>query len=140
MPTSPYPRLSAYMSTMFGAACAAGARLALCCASTEDGQATATIRQTASGQRFVDTMCFSGVCVARTLTCLVATRLLMRPVKKVMCAAAAILLSAGAAAQTPPNFSGKWILVPDPPAPAQQGARVGDGAAGNGWGTDLTVT
>jgi hypothetical protein len=48
----------------------------------------------------------------------------------------ALLLAASVSAQTTPNFSGRWILTPDPP-----GAGGGRGAtAGSGWGSDITVT
>lgn len=36
-------------------------------------------------------------------------------------AAVLIVIAAGVSAQTPPNFAGKWTLVPDPAAPAPGG-------------------
>lgn len=43
--------------------------------------------------------------------------------KRAMSLAAAVLIviAAAGSAQTPPNFSGKWTLVPDPAAPAPGG-------------------
>jgi hypothetical protein len=55
--------------------------------------------------------------------------------------AAAVLFAAGVAAQTPPHFSGRWTLAPEPPAAVTQGGgRVAPGTMGSGWGADITLT
>jgi hypothetical protein len=66
----------------------------------------------------------------------------MRPVKIVMrVTAAALLFVAGPAAQAPPDFSGRWTIAPDPPAPpTQRGGRTVSGSLGSGWGPEITVT
>jgi len=65
----------------------------------------------------------------------------MRLVEIVMRVAAAVLFAASLAAQTPPDFSGRWVLAPDPPAAAtQRGGRTAPGTLGSGWGADITVT
>lgn len=38
-----------------------------------------------------------------------------------LAAAVSIVIAAAVSAQTPPNFTGKWTLVPDPAAPAPGG-------------------
>jgi hypothetical protein len=57
-----------------------------------------------------------------------------------MRAAAIALLAATATPQGRPDFSGKWILAPEPPSAAQGGARATTGGMGTGWGSDITVT
>jgi hypothetical protein len=65
----------------------------------------------------------------------------MRPVKKVMRAGAVVLFAGSLAAQAPADFSGRWSLVPDPPAAAGRGgAGTVTGTMGSGWGADITVT
>jgi hypothetical protein len=64
----------------------------------------------------------------------------MRPVEKVIRAGAAVLLAGSLAAQPPTDFSGRWSLVPDPPAAATGGAGTVTGAMGSGWGADITLT
>ena len=65
----------------------------------------------------------------------------MRPVEIVMrVTVAALLFVASLAAQAPPDFSGRWVLAPDSPAPpTQRGGRAVSGSLGSGWGSDLTV-
>jgi len=58
---------------------------------------------------------------------------------------ATLLVPDGAPAQTPPDFTGKWMLVPPASAP---GVAMGSapatlsapGTMGSGWGSDITVT
>lgn len=65
----------------------------------------------------------------------------MRPVKILMRVAAAVLVVAGPAAQTPPDFSGRWVIAPDPPPAATgRGGGPASGSMGSGWGADITVT
>jgi hypothetical protein len=65
----------------------------------------------------------------------------MRPVKIVMRVTMAVVFAAGVVAQTPPDFSGRWVLAPDAPAaPGQRGGRTAPGTMGSGWGADITVT
>jgi hypothetical protein len=54
-----------------------------------------------------------------------------------MRAASIILLAAIVSAQTPPDFSGRWILAPEPASPGGRAAATG---VGSGWGSDITVT
>ena len=61
-------------------------------------------------------------------------------VEIVMRVAAAVLFAASVAAQTPPNFSGRWILAPNPTSATQGGGRGAPGTMGSGWGADITVT
>ena len=65
----------------------------------------------------------------------------MRPVRLLMRTAAALfflfgLFGDGSAAAQPANFDGRWILVPDPPAPG----RGATGGMGSGWGADIILT
>jgi hypothetical protein len=62
----------------------------------------------------------------------------MDPVKRVMRLTSIWFLAASVTAQTPPDFSGRWILAPDPPSTAQRGGAPG--TMGTGWGADITVT
>jgi len=66
----------------------------------------------------------------------------MRPVEIVMrVTMAAILCAAGVAAQAPADFSGRWTIAPDPPAPpTQRGGRTVSGSLGSGWGPEITIT
>ena len=65
----------------------------------------------------------------------------MRLVKILMCVSAATLYAASLAAQTQSDFSGRWVVAPDPPPPAtQRGGRTRSGSMGSGWGNDITVT
>jgi hypothetical protein len=62
----------------------------------------------------------------------------MRPVKRVMRLAFRLaLLSAPVAAQQPPDFSGRWQLVPDRTATTSSARSVP--AMGSGWGSDLSI-
>jgi hypothetical protein len=56
-----------------------------------------------------------------------------------------ILLAVSVSAQTRPDFSGRWVIEPEPAAPANpaqpgSGARVVSGDMGSGWGSTITVT
>ena len=62
----------------------------------------------------------------------------MKPVKRVMRLAAALLLvSASAWAQPPADFSGKWQLVPDTNPAANSPRSVPP--MGTGWGSDISI-
>jgi hypothetical protein len=64
----------------------------------------------------------------------------MRLVEIVMRVTATVVLAASLAAQDRPDFSGRWVLAPDPPPPAtQRGGRTPSGSLGTGWGGDITV-
>jgi hypothetical protein len=64
----------------------------------------------------------------------------MRQLTTVTGAAAAVILAANLAAQTPADFSGRWTLAPDAPATATaRGGQTALGTMGSGWGNDLTV-
>jgi hypothetical protein len=55
-------------------------------------------------------------------------------------AVAVLLCAASLTAQTPVNFSGRWVVAPNPPPPAaQRGGRTVSGSAGSGWGADITL-
>jgi len=65
---------------------------------------------------------------------------LMARVEKVVCVSALALLVAAASAQTRPDFSGRWTVVPE--TLAAGGGRGGPGAAvtiGSGWGAEITI-
>jgi hypothetical protein len=65
----------------------------------------------------------------------------MRLVEIVMRVTAAIILGASVAAQAGSDFSGRWVLAPDPPpAATQRGGRIPPGTMGSGWGADIIVT
>jgi hypothetical protein len=65
----------------------------------------------------------------------------MRPVIIMVGVAAAVLVAAGLAAQAPPDFSGRWVIAPDPPpAASQRSGGPASGSMGSGWGADITVT
>ena len=59
--------------------------------------------------------------------------------EKVFGLPALLLLAATAAAQTPPDFSGRWTALPEPPA-AGSGTAIAPGTMGSGWGADITIT
>jgi hypothetical protein len=64
----------------------------------------------------------------------------MRPVEILMRVATAIFCTASLSAQTLPDFSGRWIVAPEPAASAAQaGGRGASGTMGTGWGVDITV-
>ena len=52
-------------------------------------------------------------------------------------AALAFLLTVSAAAQPLPDFSGRWIAVPEP---AATGGNLAAGPLGSGWGNEVTLT
>ena len=54
--------------------------------------------------------------------------------KRATTAVAALLIAATVIAQTPPNFAGKWTLVPDPNA-----APAGGGRGAGGLGQEATI-
>lgn len=66
---------------------------------------------------------------------------LMARLEKVFGLSTLMLLTTMAAAQAPPDFSGRWTAVPEPPA---AGGRGGTAAApitmGSGWGGEITIT
>ena len=64
-------------------------------------------------------------------------RLMARPGGVVELSALALLLTVSAAAQPLPDFSGRWIAVPEP-APA--GGIAAAGPLGSGWGNEVTLT
>ncbi len=49
-------------------------------------------------------------------------------------------LAASVTAQAPPDFSGRWVLAPDPPAAPRARWSDAPGTMGTGWGADITVT
>jgi arylsulfatase len=49
-----------------------------------------------------------------------------------------LLLTASAAAQALPDFSGRWIAVPEPAATG--GGNLAAGPLGSGWGNEVTLT
>jgi len=61
--------------------------------------------------------------------------------EKVFGVAALVLLATGAAAQSRPDFSGRWTAIPEPPA-AGGGPPAATAAAtmGSGWGPEITIT
>jgi hypothetical protein len=61
----------------------------------------------------------------------------MAHVNRVMRLAAAVLISASASAQTPADFSGRWLRLPEPVGTATA-ARVTP-AMGTGWGSDISI-
>jgi hypothetical protein len=68
----------------------------------------------------------------------------MRRGAKVLSVAVVILYAESVTAQTAPDFSGKWTVVPDRSAAGGRGGGRGghgaSGALGSGWGTEITVT
>lgn len=64
----------------------------------------------------------------------------MAPVERLMRVAAIAWVVASVTAQTPANFSGRWILVPDPPSAAPRVGAGATGTVGTGWGSDIAVT
>ena len=64
-------------------------------------------------------------------------RLMARPGGVVELSAVALLLTVSAAAQPLPDFSGRWIAVPES-APA--GGIAAAGPLGSGWGNEVTLT
>jgi hypothetical protein len=65
-------------------------------------------------------------------------RLMARPGGMFELSALALLLTVSAAAQPLPDFSGRWIAVPEP-APAGGGIAAA-GTLGSGWGNEVTLT
>ena len=64
----------------------------------------------------------------------------MAAVEKVMRAVAVALTAATVSAQATPDFSGRWVLVPEPPSAAPRGSSGPAGVPGTGWGPDITIT
>lgn len=71
----------------------------------------------------------------------------MGRVIKLLAIATVFLVATSMQAQTTPDFTGKWTLVPETSTgttgsaqSAERGARVAPGTMGTGWGADLTVT
>jgi hypothetical protein len=51
-----------------------------------------------------------------------------------------MLVAVTAAAQTRPDFSGRWTAVPEPaPASGGRGGQNAPGTMGSGWGTEITI-
>jgi hypothetical protein len=64
----------------------------------------------------------------------------MRRIRILAGVAAAIGLGAAIVAQAPVDFSGRWVLAPDPPPPAgHRGGKTPSGPMGSGWGADITI-
>jgi hypothetical protein len=61
----------------------------------------------------------------------------MAPVKRVMRLAAATLIAVSASVQTPSDFSGRWLLAPEPVGTAS--AARSTPAMGTGWGSDISI-
>jgi hypothetical protein len=67
----------------------------------------------------------------------------MKRLANLLSIAAPVLLAASVAAQTRPDFSGRWTSGPEPAAAApgaggRSGERAGD--MGSGWGSNITIT
>ena len=65
-------------------------------------------------------------------------RLMARPRGVFTRSALALLLTVSAAAQPLPDFSGRWIAEPEPPATG--GGNLAAGPLGSGWGNEVTLT
>ena len=65
-------------------------------------------------------------------------RLMARPRAVFELSALAMWLTVSPAAQPLPDFSGRWIAVPEPAATA--GADAAAGPLGSGWGNEVTLT
>lgn len=63
---------------------------------------------------------------------------MMKRVANILSTAAVILLAVSVAAQTRPDFSGRWASGPEPAATGRSGERAGD--MGSGWGANITIT
>jgi hypothetical protein len=65
----------------------------------------------------------------------------MKCLTNLLSSALVALLAVSAAAQTKPDFSGRWTSEPSPAGDRQRGAggeRIGD--MGSGWGSNITIT
>ena len=65
-------------------------------------------------------------------------RLMARPNRVFTLSAIALSLTVSAAAQPLPDFSGRWIAVPEPAATG--GGNLAAGPLGSGWGNEVTLT
>ena len=66
---------------------------------------------------------------------------LMARLEKVFGLSALMLLATMAAAQAPPDFSGRWTAVPEPPAAGGgRGTAAAPVTMGSGWGGEITIT
>lgn len=67
----------------------------------------------------------------------------MRRVANVLSVAAVVLFAVSVAAQTRPDFSGRWTSEMETTAPARGGGggggRSGSGDMGSGWGSTITI-
>ena len=63
----------------------------------------------------------------------------MARLEKVFGLSALMLLATMATAQTPPDFSGRWTALSEPPA-GGRGTATGAGTMGSGWGGEITIT
>ena len=60
--------------------------------------------------------------------------------EKAFGAAILALVAATAAAQAPPDFSGRWTAPAPPEASGVRGVSVASGTMGSGWGGEITIT
>ena len=59
--------------------------------------------------------------------------------EKMFATALVAVLSAAAAAQTPPDFSGRWTAAPPATASGVRGVSIATGTMGSGWGDEITI-
>src|SRR5262245_29112009 len=69
----------------------------------------------------------------------------MKPIARLACAIALVVLTTQVTAQTRPDFSGKWSSEPAAQDSAARGGRAGGrgarpGDMGSGWGSNITIT
>jgi hypothetical protein len=128
------------MITMFGSACGGRVRLARCCATAEDETTPRSSKRHPTSKYRFGLDIIASELVASYTTSLHPDELFMRQLTTVTRVAAAVFLAASLAAQTVPDFSGRWTLAPDAPAtPTERGGRTASGTMGSGWGSDITV-
>ena len=65
---------------------------------------------------------------------------LMARLEKMFGLSTLMLLTTMAAAQAPPDFSGRWTAVPEPPAASGRGTAAAPVTMGSGWGGEITIT
>ncbi len=59
--------------------------------------------------------------------------------EKMFATALVAVLSAAAAAQTPPDFSGRWTAPAPATASGVRGVSIATGTMGSGWGDEVTI-